>query len=556
MAKKIGDLLKDEGIIDDDMVNYALQVQKATKERLGDTLLKLNFVTDSEIAVILAKQANMAYEPLARVIPNKLALSQIPYNFSQKHEILPVAIKENRLQLVITDPFDTKGLDQISRFTSMKYDLHVGPRGKTLRQIEQLYYLAEHPLDKDMDEIVKTVQAGKPFKAEKVVDIIIHTAIEVGASDLHVTATGFATLVSYRIDGVLKLVYTLPPQMHARIVSTFKVESQMDIAELNRPQDGRMSFEFLQQSYDMRVSCLPTSKGENLVLRILAGGQDILSLDDIGYLPEQLEVISQALKNPYGMVLATGPTGSGKSTSLYGALRRVNAMQKNVMTVEDPVEFQMPLIRQVAVNVKAGITFSSAIRSFLRQDPDVVMVGEIRDEETAILGVRAAQTGHLVLSTLHTNDAVGAIARLRDLSVGNFMLASTLSCVLAQRLLRKLCDHCKESTRVAIGDKNYPEHMHGKTVYQHKGCDHCHGTGFLGRTAVCEVLSIDDPIKDMIDRDASALEIKEHALKNGMISLRQAAFKLVEQGITDLFEIDRVVKDEKRGTASKQRIAA
>ncbi|MDH5302072.1 MAG: ATPase, T2SS/T4P/T4SS family [Gammaproteobacteria bacterium] len=546
MAKKIGDMLKEEGVITEGMIQYALRVQKATKERLGDTLLKLNFVTDGEIARILAKQAKIGFESLDGVAPDPLALSQLPYNFSSKHEILPVSIKANRLQLAVADPFDENGLEKISRYTAMSFDLFTAPRAKLIRMIEQIYYLAEHPIEQEMQKVVTDVLAGKPFQAEKVMELLVSTAVETGASDLHLTSAAFATLVSYRIDGVLHLKYSLPPNMHQRLISTFKVESQMDIAEMKRPQDGRMTFEFLQQKYDMRVSCIPTSKGENLVIRILASGDEIRSLEELGYLPAQLEVISRAVKSPYGMILCTGPTGSGKSTSLYGLLRKVNAMENNVMTVEDPVEFQMPLIRQVPVNVKAGITFASAIKSFLRQDPDVILVGEIRDEETATLGVRAAQTGHLVLSTLHTNDAAGAIARLRDLGVGNFMLASTLSCVIAQRLVRRLCPHCKEAHVYKLGDIDVPERIVGRSVFVHKGCDHCRGTGYLGRAAVCEVIEIDDLIKDAIDDDASPIEIRRIAQTAGMITLREAAIEMALKGITDLDEVNRVVKEEKQ----------
>jgi type IV pilus assembly protein PilB len=325
---------------------------------------------------------------------------------------------------------------------------------------------------------------------------------------------------------MLQLQHVLPSSLHGRVASAIKVEAGMDIAESRRPQDGSFTLPLAGQQFDLRVSSMPTTHGENLVVRILSLRGDVLPLDQCGFWPEQVAQIERLMRAPDGLVLATGPTGSGKTTSLYAGLRLINALERNIMTVEDPVEYHVPLVRQVRLNDRAGMTFASAVKGFLRQDPDVMLVGEIRDAETATMAVRAAQTGHLVPASLHTNDAVGAIGRLRDLEVPAYLLSSTLRGVIAQRLVRRLCSHCRASA--------------GAQRYTAVGCERCNGTGYRSRLAVGEVLVVDDSLRTLIDEQAGEAAIRRSLLSRGFQPMRSWARRLVDAGVTDEAELDRV----------------
>jgi type II secretory ATPase GspE/PulE/Tfp pilus assembly ATPase PilB-like protein len=541
MAKPIGVLLKEAGIITEEMIVYALKVQEATGERLGDTLLRIGFVTDREVATILAQQTELDFIDPKEIVPDPKILSLIPFNFAQKSNFLPVGIHKKKLVVAVSDPFNTRAIGNIERFAGFPVRLAIAPQTILTQRIEHLYYQIDHPISDEVEKICNDAQNGRAFSAERLYELLLSTAIEEGSSDIHVSPTEFASLASYRIDGVLQLRYSMPPVTHSRIVAAFKVAAGMDIADQNRPQDGRMSFEFLREKFDLRVSTIPTAHGENLVIRVLVSGSSMIPVESLGFTERQIKDLVRMTNAPYGMILATGPTGSGKSTTLYGLLRKVNSMEKNVMTVEDPIEYQMPLIHQVAVNPKAGITFASAIKSFLRQDPDVILIGEIRDEETSLLSTRAALTGHLVLSTLHTNDAPGAVARLRDLGLGDFMLSSTLMGVVSQRLIRLLCSHCKkefvysDSVKIRIGLK-------GANHFQHDGCKRCRTTGYSGRQVIGELLEVNDQVRELIATGNGPHEIKRQAVNSGMMTLSQSGVQLLENGKTDVSEYDRVVK--------------
>jgi type IV pilus assembly protein PilB len=335
----------------------------------------------------------------------------------------------------------------------------------------------------------------------------------------------------------MQLCYSLPASAHGRLVSVFKVAAGMDIAESNRPHDGHLAFTYLQERYDLRIATIPSVTGENMVIRILSGSHEFLSLKDLGIGPNEVERITAMSHSPYGMVLVSGPTGSGKTTSLYAVMRTIDAMKKNILTIEDPVEYTMPLVQQVQVNEKAGITFANTIRSFLRQDPDVMLIGEVRDEETATLGMRAALTGHLVFSTVHTNDAVSAVVRMRDLGIENYIISSTLRGVVSQRLLRLLCPHCKQPTsRREAWNGVEAEH-----IFEHVGCPLCRNTGYIGRTAIAEVLVLDKDLATMIGKGCPIIEIENTAREKGMRSLSDAGIDLVARGATDIAEFARVL---------------
>jgi len=537
--RPLGELLKDAGIITDEMINYALTIQRVSRERLGDVLLRLRFTTDSEVARVLARQAGSAYTALDSIVPTADALSQVPFTVAQKTGLLPLDVIEGNLIVATHDPFNVEIENRIGRFTSYPVKLVVAPASRLHRLIQRAYYIAEHPIDEEIQRLAESILAGRDFSAERLFDLLISSAIDLHASDLHVSPTPAATLVSYRVDGVLQLRYALPPLTHGRVVSTCKVRAGLDIADATRAQDGRMSFTFLDGNYDLRVSTMPATQGENLVVRILSGGGELISLEDIGFNTHQLDLLRTMTAHPHGTILVTGPTGSGKTTSLYGMLRRINAMEKNVLTIEDPVEYQMPLMRQVEVNEKAGINFAGAIRSFLRQDPDVILVGEIRDEETATQAMRAAQTGHLVFSSLHTNDALGAIMRLRDLGIVDYVLSSSLIGIVAQRLLRRLCNQCKRPMEGTQG--KLWEFLPMNTLYEHVGCDYCHGTGYTGRQAVAEILVIDEEMSRLIESGSSPYELSRVANERGHHTMQVAGVEMVKAGITDITEFKRVL---------------
>ena len=540
MARRpIGELLKNAGIVTDEMIAYALTIQRVSRERLGDVLLRLRFATDTEVAHTVALQAGLPYDSLEDAVPEANALTQLPFTIAQKSGMLPLAVKDGHLLIATDDPFNPAIESRIARFTSYPVKFVVAPASRLKQLIQRSYYIAEHPIDEEIERLAGAIMAGREFNAEHFFDLLLSAGIYLRASDLHVSPTPAATLVSYRVDGVLQLRYALPPQAHTRLVSACKVRSGLDIAESNKAQDGRMSFAFLDGAYDMRVSTMPATLGENLVVRILAGGGQLISLEDAGFDAAQLALIRGMTAHPHGTILVTGPTGSGKTTSLYGMLRRINAMQKNVLTIEDPVEYLMPLIHQVEVNDKAGITFAAATRSFLRQDPDVLLIGEIRDEETAALTMRAAQTGHLVFSSLHTNDAMGAIVRLRDLGVMDYVLSSSLIGVVSQRLLRRLCLNCRRP--VTAGPEEQWQGLSLSSLYEHAGCPHCHGTGYAGRQAVAEVLEIDDELRRLIDSGASPYEFRRIASTSANTTMRDAGRAMVAAGLTDIAELSRVL---------------
>jgi len=538
-SKPIGELLREAGAVTEQMIGYALKIQKVTRERVGEVLLRLRFVTDTEVARIVAQQHDLPYEALDARIPQQQALAQLPYAVAQKLALLPLAVVNGHLLAATDNPGNLELADRVARFCSYPLSLVVAPSSRLHRQIQRAYYLVEHPVEEEVERLVAAIMAGREYSSERLFELLLASAIDLRASDMHVSPTANATLVSYRVDGVLQLVYALPPAAHVRIVSTCKVRSGLDIADTMRPQDGRMRYTFLESRYDLRVSTMPAALGENLVMRFLSGGGELISLADAGFNAEQQAQLLHMTDFPHGTILVTGPTGSGKTTSLYAMMRRINTMEKNVLTIEDPVEYEMPLVRQVEINEKAGITFATAIRGFLRQDPDVMLVGEIRDQETAALAMRAAQTGHLVFSTLHTNDALGAVVRLRDLGLHDYILSSSLIGLVGQRLLRRLCPHCKQAEQTSSAQPQW-RGLERASLYRHVGCASCRHTGYRGRLAIGEVVLVDEALRQLIDRSASGVEI-EQAMRGRYRDMRTSACQLVADGVTDIAEFNRVL---------------
>jgi len=537
LKKSIGQLLLKSGSITEEMLAFTTKVQQVSRERIGDIMMRLRFATDREIAATVAEQSELEYDPMLVVSSSPEALAQIPSSVAQKHGLLPLAIEGEHLKVASIDPIARNSMDRLARYTSYPLKIVVAPEARLRREVQRQYHLVENYIEQEIVRIGQAAAAGRDFVAEKLMELIMQSALEYNATDIHISPTELATLISFRLDGVMQLCYSLPASAHGRLVSVFKVAAGMDIAESNRSNDGHMSFTYLQERYDLRISTIPSVTGENMVIRLLSGSQEFLSLQDLGLTSDQIASIGKTAGSPHGIVLVSGPTGSGKTTTLYAVLRTINAMQKNIITIEDPVEYTMPLVQQVQVNEKAGITFASSIRSFLRQDPDVLVIGEIRDEETAELSMRAALTGHLVFSTVHTNDAVGAVVRLRDLGVKDYIIASTIRGVVSQRLLRRLCPHCKKP-----GTRKTPWlDLEPGEIYEHVGCSMCRNTGYIGRTVIAEVLQMDPFLITMIGEGATIHEIQQAAESRGMRTLNDAGRDLVADAITDIAEYERVL---------------
>jgi type IV pilus assembly protein PilB len=539
----IGRLLKENNLVTEEHIQFALVEQKATGELMGECLMRLGLVTDTQLARVLAAQADIPFIDLSAFIPDREVLAMIPANMARQKQVLPLWQKEGKLHVAVPDPYDPSPGEAVFRYTGVAPVIHVGAATQLKKLIERFYYLLENPVDERINEVTAKLKANP--SAEVDVDALtthlLAEAISVRATDVHVSPSEISSRINFRIDGVMRLAHVLSSSIHPRLVSNIKVKSGMDISEKRKPQDGRMHFEFLGDEFDIRVSSVRSSSGENIVMRLLGAGSSAMVMGDIGFEGDQYRLIKNLLSKPNGIFLVTGPTGSGKTTTLYAALRAQDVIQKNIVTVEDPVEIEFSMIRQTQVNLQAGYTFASAVRTFLRQDPDVILVGEIRDEETAVMAVRAALTGHLVLSTLHANSATGALARLNDLGVSPYLMSTALVGVMAQRLFRKLCVRCREQYHPPQHEMDALNLPADGTYYRAAGCRDCGGTGYLGRTAVAEVLPVSESIKELISSDASVQEIESAAKKEGFYDLQEAGRKKVVDGVTSVEEFVRVL---------------
>ncbi|MGO9147466.1 MAG: GspE/PulE family protein [Desulfomonilia bacterium] len=541
--KRIGDLLKDEGIISDREIGLALLEQRATRERVGDILIRLALVTQTELAQAVAKQFGIEFLELRHFSPQKEALSALPIQFARDNSLLPIGVEDTTLIVATSEPDNSKLIDLASRISKKRIRCVAASPSQIQKHIEKDYYLLEHPIEEEIEQQLEHAKYNPhDVDTEKLVRLLIMSAINSRATDIHITPTNKTTQIHYRIDGILYPFYSFPIEVHSRVISSIKVKAEMDISEQRKPQDGRLSFDFLNESYDIRVSTLKVTYGENMVMRILASSEELYNIRSLGLDPDDITQLRDLLHKPYGMVLVSGPTGSGKTTTLYAALREISSIEKNIVTVEDPIEYQFPLIRQTQVNEKAGYIFSSAVRAFLRQDPDVILIGEIRDGDTATMALRAAQTGHLVLSTVHANDASGAIPRLKDLGMRDYMISSSLICVIAQRLVRGLCPHCKQPY-----DSGEDEHRifgirKGTTLYAPVGCPRCIKTGYLGRIMVAEILVISKEIERLISLGSHPFEIKDKAVQEGLVTLSGDGIRKILSGRTSFAEVWRVLR--------------
>lgn len=560
LTERLGDILLDEGVITREQLNQALADQKTNGNRLGYALVKLGLVNEVALTKILARQLRMPAVDLARFEPDPQVLKLIPADVARKNQVLPLRRDGRTLTIAMADPTDL-GLLQDLKFIT-RFDVFPVVAGEFTLQalVDRCYEVVVDPqqglmdLMKDMegvedglevvedeeDEVATTAQINDA-PVVRLINGILYEAVRRGASDIHIEPFEHEIRVRYRVDGALLEVMRPPIKMKAALTSRIKILAQLNIAERRVPQDGRIKLKVAQRVIDFRVSTLPVLFGEKIVLRILDKGNLTLDLKTFGFEPKAEADLMSAILNPYGMVLVTGPTGSGKTTTLYSALQQINTIDTNIMTAEDPVEYNLMGINQVQVRADIGLTFASALRAFLRQDPNIIMIGEIRDLETGGIAIKAALTGHLVLSTLHTNDAPSTITRLIDMGIEAFNVASAVNLVVAQRLVRRICKDCKAPgnyTEVEIASLGMtPEQRAKTTLMKGKGCDTCNGTGYKGRAGLYEVMALSSALRRLILRGGSVEEIRDQGVAEGMLTLRMDGLKKLERGITTLEEV-------------------
>ncbi|MDO9508234.1 MAG: ATPase, T2SS/T4P/T4SS family [Thermovirgaceae bacterium] len=549
---KLGDLLVQTGNLTEGDLHSVLAEQKSSKKRLGEILVEKKLLTERQLAEVLSRQLKIPLISLARYRPMGEALRLIPESVARRLEVVPLAILDNnRLMIAMADPLNILSVDEIRILTGMDVEVGIATPTEIFRDLDK-FYQVQGSLDDAMVEVVETSggavdldREGKTASADdapvvKLVNSIMEQAVREMASDIHIEPFEKVTRVRYRVDGSLFDAIDFPRKLHPAVSSRIKIMANIDISEKRRPQDGRIMIKALNRNIDLRVSTLPTIYGEKVVLRLLDQTNAMVGLEKLGLDQEDRDVVDQIIAAPYGIILVTGPTGSGKSTTLYSVLERLSKPEVNIITVEDPVEYTMTGINQIQVNEKAGLSFSEALRSILRQDPDKIMVGEIRDMDTAQLAVRAALTGHLVLSTLHTNDAPSASIRLGEMGIAPFLVSSSLLAVIAQRLIRKLCDNCKQEYTLPdtiAEDVTLPK---GTKAFRPVGCDSCRGTGYRGRSGIYEIMRIDEGIQNLILEGVPAHRIQQEAVKGGMRTLRESGLRKVRDGVTSLEEVLQV----------------
>ncbi|HEV8310570.1 MAG TPA: type IV-A pilus assembly ATPase PilB [Methylomirabilota bacterium] len=563
MNPRLLELLVKENLLTAEQAQKATAEQRKSGDRLASILKRLGFLSDEDLLDFLSRKYGIPVINLQRVEVTEEIIRLVKKEVVQKYQVFPVRKVGNTLTLALSDPTVVLAIDDVQFATG----LHVIPVLASETAIKEAIDKNYVDSAAKLDEILKTEQQVGGDKIELVdkaakvdisemgeeageapvirfVNLILADAIRKRASDIHLEPYEKVFRVRYRIDGVLHDVMAPPKQMEAAILSRVKIMANMDIAERRLPQDGRISVKFSSKEVDLRVSSLPTIFGEKIVMRILDKSGVVLDLQKLGFEEDDLERFRRVIQTPYGMILVTGPTGSGKSTTLYAAVSTINSADINIMTAEDPVEYNLPGVNQVHVREDIGMTFQLALRSFLRQDPDVILVGEMRDTETASIAIRAALTGHLVFSTLHTNDAPSTVTRLLDMGIVPFLVSSSLLMVVAQRLCRRICVECREpielplSVLLDVGFK--PEEAEGVKVYKGTGCSACANTGYRGRMAIHEILYINAELQEAIVKQRPANELKEVATKHGMRTLRQSGLRKVSMGMTTLDEIIRV----------------
>ena len=570
--KPLGQILLEKGLITQEQLDEGLKVQKNTSEQIGRILVDLGYVVERDVLRAHAEQLGIPFLELDRVSVDEDVAKAIPQSVVQRYNAIPIRRSGNRLTVAMADPTNVFALDDIRLITGYEIDpmlaapddisglLSSGGRddgGATQEELQTALQALDGGFGPALGEELDLAAAGVEEDVDRtqamedeapiirVVNVIIQQAIKDRASDIHVEPDRRGVRIRYRVDGVLHEVMRVPKYVHAPLVSRIKIMGDMNIAERRLPQDGRIHIRHEGKDYDLRVSSLPTVFGEKVVMRILDQSSVLIGLNKLGMFAETQAELESIIVQPNGMILSTGPTGSGKTTTQYSILNKINSVEVNITTIEDPVEYQLPGLNQVHVNRKAGLTFANAMRTFVRQDPDIIMVGEIRDLETAETAIQASLTGHLVLSTLHTNDAPSAVTRMVDMGVEPFLISASVIGVLAQRLGRQICQNCKEPYKPPaealhrVGFK--VDDMEDVVFYRGRGCEQCRHTGYRGRTGIFELMMLNEEIQDLIVKRAPLSEVRSAALANGMKALKIDGFQKVLEGMTTVEEVMRVV---------------
>ena len=548
---KLGELLLYSNKITKEQLKNALEEQKATGKKLGEVLVNAGYVTDNDIMEVLEFQLGIPHVDLENYLIQPEIVLEIPENIARRYDLIAIDKKNNYLIVAMADPLNFFAIDDMKIFTKFEIQPVIAPREIILKNIDKFY--RKESTEKMLKEFKDSYEVDSGDKLEedellevasapivKLINSIIEQAVDMRASDIHIEPYAEDIRVRFRIDGDLHEIMKLSSSSLSAIVTRIKIIGKMNIAEKRIPQDGRVETKINGKEIDIRISTIPTVYGEKIVLRLLDRSNFMFSKSELGFNERNLKAFDKILTQPYGIILVTGPTGSGKTTTLYATLKELNEIEKNIITVEDPVEYKLDGINQVQVNPKAGLTFASGLRSILRQDPDIIMVGEIRDSETAEIAVRAAITGHLVLSTLHTNDSASSVVRLIDMGIEPYLVSSAVIGVISQRLVKELCPNCKIPYEASYSEKSLLglDTNENITLYRPKGCNKCNN-GYKGRRAVHEVMIVNESIRQLIDNGASIDELRIAAEKQGMISLLEDSVNLALNGRTTVEEVLR-----------------
>ncbi len=550
--QNLGELLVELNYLSGEELEEVLNKQEDSNLSFAEFLVEENYISEEDLIYVMEIQLGVERANISNFGFDPRLAQYIPENIARHYTAVPLEVEDDVLKVAMAEPQDIIAIDDMEMASNLKIEPLIATRSEIKRAQGFIYSDLKNETDdvfsslssykeKEEDDIEEIKKMVEEAPIVRLVNILINQAFQMRASDIHIEPLAKEVKVRYRIDGVLREHMSIPKYSQAALVSRIKIMANMDITKRDIPQDGRIRLNFIGIIVDMRISTLPTVHGESVVIRLLNKDEDLLNIEKLGFNEENLKKFKKLISNPNGIILVTGPTGSGKSTTLFAVLNKLNTVEKKIITIEDPVEYQIKGINQVQVNIRKNLTFARALRSILRQDPNIIMVGEIRDKETAQIAVRAALTGHLVLSTLHTNDSVSSITRLLDMGVPPYLVASTVRGIIAQRLVRKLCTQCRKSYQPGIEEKNYLNITDSQLLYRAEGCEYCGNMGYRGRLAVQEVLMVDEEIEEMILQEKSKQEIKKAALKKGMISLKEDAKDKVFRGLTTYQEMVKVI---------------
>jgi type IV pilus assembly protein PilB len=574
--KRIGELLVETGLLSEEDLTRALSTQRTRRGKIGEVIVSLGLATEDEIAQAISLQLGIPLLDLENTPVEPQAIELIPEKVARKHRIIPVSLEDKDLHIAMADPLSFEAFEDVRFASGFTIKTSIATPSGILWAIDQHYNLGSSlsTIVKDIAEerLVEVVQEARETdrkdsedlrrKSEaapivRMVNLFIAEAVDQGASDIHVEPSRTTMLVRNRVDGVLRKSLELPKWVQGAVISRIKIMAKMDIAEKRLPQDGRIGVRVGTKALDLRVSTMPAAYGEKVVIRILDSANAHIPLESMGMAGSELQLLEELIRRPQGILLVTGPTGSGKTTTLYGALNKIKSMERNITTIEDPVEYDIAGINQVAVQEKIGLSFASALRAMLRQDPDVIMLGEMRDLDTTTIAMQAALTGHLVLSTMHTNSSASTITRLRNLGIPSYLIASTLVAIVAQRLVRVICTKCRVRAQPSERDLariGLAKADNGETAfYRGEGCQACGGTGYRGRTGIFEILPFHQQMRDLVMGKGSETDVRQLAVARGMVTLGQAALAKAKAGVTTLAELYRVVETEEEfGTGCPQ----